>query len=61
MKVPFCDLTAQYLSMQHDIDKAVLEVLHSGYYILGTQVKKFESEFATFCDADFAIAVANGT
>lgn len=34
--------------------------LKSGYYIKGTEVKQFESSFATYCGAKHCIGVANG-
>ncbi|MBC7695250.1 MAG: DegT/DnrJ/EryC1/StrS family aminotransferase [Burkholderiales bacterium] len=39
---------------------AFSEVLESGWYILGNKVKDFEKQFATYCNADFCIGVANG-
>jgi dTDP-4-amino-4,6-dideoxygalactose transaminase len=60
MTVPFLDLRATYLELQSEIDAAVCRVLQSGQYILGPEVEAFEQEWAAFCDAGFAIGVANG-
>ncbi len=34
--------------------------MDSGWYLLGTEVKSFEEEFANYCDAKFCIGVGNG-
>jgi len=39
----------------------VRAVLESGIIADGPEVRAFESEFAAFCDADHAVAAANGT
>ena len=36
------------------------KVLHSGWYILGTNVQKFEQDFASYCNTTFCCGVANG-
>ena len=60
MKVPFLDLKAGYLEIKEEIDAAIQRVLDSGWYILGPEVEAFESEFATYCEAQYAVGVANG-
>ena len=45
---------------QEDIDE-VIEVLRSDYLTQGPKVSEFESKFANYVDADFAVAVSNGT
>ena len=43
-------------------DEAVLlEVLHSGRWFLADKVAAFEKQFAAFQDAQFGVAVSNGT
>lgn len=46
-------------SRQNEL-KAVERVLRSGWYILGSEVKQFESSWANACGANHAIGVANG-
>lgn len=60
MKVPFLDLHAAYLELKPEIDSAIASVLDSGWYILGPEVEAFEAEWATYCEAKYAIGVANG-
>jgi dTDP-4-amino-4,6-dideoxygalactose transaminase len=59
--IPFVDLKSQYLSIKDEIDTAVLKVLESTQFVLGNEVVAFEKEFATYCDADYSIAVNTGT
>lgn len=59
-QIPFLDLRAAYLELKTEIDRAVARVLDSGWYILGAEVEAFEAEFAAYCEAKFAVGVANG-
>jgi dTDP-3-amino-3,4,6-trideoxy-alpha-D-glucose transaminase len=59
--IPFLDLAADYLELSAEIDTAVSRVLHSGWYILGSEVAAFEAEFAAYCGVDHAVGVASGT
>ena len=59
--IPFLDLKTQYLSIKDEIDTAVLKVLESTQFILGSEVTALEEEFAQYCDADYGIAVNTGT
>lgn len=52
---------AQYIAHESEINEAVRQVLDSGWYVLGEQVKRFEAEFAAFHGMDHCIGVANGT
>jgi len=60
MKVPFLDLLTSYLELKPEIDTAVARVLDSGWYILGSEVEAFESEFAEYCETEYSIGVGNG-
>lgn len=60
MTVPFLDLRAAYLELKSDIDRAVASVLDGGQYILGAEVERFEDEFASYCNVDYAVGVGNG-
>ena len=59
--IPLMNLTRQYKSLETELDHAALEVLHSGHYIMGEEVEKFEEEFASFCGVKYAVGVGNGT
>ena len=52
---------AQYLSNKEEIDSAISRVLDNGRYILGEEVKAFESEFSSYTGSRFGIGVGSGT
>jgi len=59
--IPFVDLKAQYNSIKEEIDEAIQNVLNNTSFIMGEELKKFEKEFAQFCDIKYAMGVANGS
>lgn len=59
--IPFLDLKREYFSIKQEIDEAIKRVLESGYFVLGEEVKRFESEFARYCSNNFCVGVGNGT
>lgn len=60
MEIKFNDFQKQYKDRSSKIDKAIKEVLNSGWYILGHQVINFEKKFADYIGTKYAIGVANG-
>lgn len=59
--IPAMNVTRQYALIQQELDMAVLDVLHSGQYILGKKVEEFEKTFAEYCDTKYAVGVGNGS
>jgi len=59
--IPFVDLKAQYDSIKDEMDEAIQRVLNTTSFIMGEELIKFEKEFALFCNAKYAIGVANGS
>jgi dTDP-4-amino-4,6-dideoxygalactose transaminase len=59
--IPLVDLKSQYLSIKDEIDSAIAHVVESCHFILGEQVEKFETDFADYCQAKFAVGVNSGT
>jgi dTDP-4-amino-4,6-dideoxygalactose transaminase len=55
-RVPLSDIV-----VDDELADAVLETVRSGWWSMGPRVEEFEREFAAFCGASFAVAVANGT
>jgi dTDP-4-amino-4,6-dideoxygalactose transaminase len=53
--------SAQFYSYKSEIEAAVLKVLRSNRYILGSEVEALEQEFATYIGVRQAIGVGNGT
>ncbi len=52
---------AQYRAHGAEIDAAISRVLKSGRYVLGGEIKSFESEFADYCGVSHGIGVNSGT
>lgn len=59
--IPFIDLAAQRARIEHLIDERIADVIASGAYILGPQVRELEGKLAAFADAPHALGCANGT
>ncbi|OGS34542.1 MAG: hypothetical protein A2293_10505 [Elusimicrobia bacterium RIFOXYB2_FULL_49_7] len=59
--IPNCDLGRQYRRIKSEIDKAVINTLESGWYVLGKKVESFEKECAAYCSVKYAVGVGNGT
>jgi len=60
MNIPFGNLKENYNISKRAIDKSIVRVLNSGWFILGKEVELFEKEFARFCGAKYCVGVANG-
>jgi dTDP-4-amino-4,6-dideoxygalactose transaminase len=61
MKIPFVDLHAQYLTIKHEIDKAIAEVIAQSAYIRGPHVDAFEETWARTLGVKRCVSCANGT
>jgi dTDP-4-amino-4,6-dideoxygalactose transaminase len=61
MQVPFGDFKRQIAPIRAELNDAIARVLDSGAYILGPEVRRFEANFARYCQAQYCIGVANGT
>jgi dTDP-4-amino-4,6-dideoxygalactose transaminase len=60
-KIQFVDLQAQYKTIKAEVDEAMARILQRGDFILGDDVRQFETEFASYCKAPYCWGVANGT
>ena len=49
-----------FLKYQEEFENKALEVLRSGWYILGKEVSAFEEEFASYVGSKHCVGVANG-
>ena len=58
--IPFLDL--HKINQRYEVElKAMYQrFLDSGYYVLGNEVKYFESQFAQYCGSKYCIGVGNG-
>lgn len=57
----FRDLQHQYQVLKADIDKAILDVVDSGAYIMGPQVGELERQLACYVETRHCISCASGT
>ena len=55
MQVPPFSLSQQIDDLGVDLEEAVLEVLRSGQYIGGPQIKRFEEAFAASVGCDLSL------
>lgn len=61
MKVPPINLALEYREIKKNADKRLKGVLESGLFILGNEVKEFESRFAKLIGSKHALGVGSGT
>jgi dTDP-4-amino-4,6-dideoxygalactose transaminase len=59
--IPFVDLKAQYRTIKPEVEAAILSVLESCEFTLGSEVRAFEDEFAAYCQTAYGIGVNSGT
>jgi dTDP-4-amino-4,6-dideoxygalactose transaminase len=59
--VPFLDLSSVNDGLRPDYDLAWKTVLHHGQFVGGPEVELFEASFASYCEAQACVGVANGT
>jgi dTDP-4-amino-4,6-dideoxygalactose transaminase len=57
----FRDLKHQYQVLKPQIDKAVIETMQSGAFIMGQPVKDLEAELGAYVGVKHCISCANGT
>lgn len=60
MKISFNQLDRSYMKFKDEYDKAAISVLESGWYVMGKQVEKFESEFANFTGSKYCVGLNSG-
>lgn len=49
-----------YYQYQEEFEQKALEVLRSGWYVLGNEVHSFEEEFAAYTGAEYCVGLASG-
>jgi dTDP-4-amino-4,6-dideoxygalactose transaminase len=59
--IPILDLTRQYKQIGEEAEKAVIEVMRSGQYILGKHNKGLQEELENFMGVKHAVALNSGT
>jgi dTDP-4-amino-4,6-dideoxygalactose transaminase len=61
MTVPVLNLSAQYEQIRAELDAAIRQVVESGHFVLGPNVRALEEEVAATLQVSSAVAVASGT
>jgi dTDP-4-amino-4,6-dideoxygalactose transaminase len=61
MTIPLVDVRAQYAPILGALRERIGEVLDSGIFILGPNVRAFEEEAARYLGTEGSVGVANGT
>lgn len=59
--IPILDSKRQYAQIGDKVEKAVVDVLRSGSYILGENNKEFSKEIASYLDVKHAVTLNSGT
>jgi dTDP-4-amino-4,6-dideoxygalactose transaminase len=59
--IPFNDLGRGVSELRHELDAALARVLDSGWFVLGSEGRAFEEEFAAATGATHAVGVGSGT
>lgn len=57
----FRDLKQQYQVLREEMDRAILDTVASGAYIMGPQVKELEKQLAEYVSVKHCLTCANGT
>ena len=60
MKIMANRLDRGFYKYQKEFEEKALEVLRSGWYVLGNEVSSFEKEFAKYTGADYCVGLASG-
>jgi dTDP-4-amino-4,6-dideoxygalactose transaminase len=59
--IPFIDLQAQRRRLGEPLNRAILDVVEGGQWVMGPQVAEIEAKLAAFAGVKHCIACANGT
>lgn len=60
MEVPFVTFRPLEKELNHSIHDAFSKVLENSWYVAGIECKKFEEEFAAYCNVGYCIGCGNG-
>src|SRR5437870_3125779 len=61
VRVPFGNLARHTAAIRSELDAAGDRVLTSGRFLFGDELEAFETAFAAWCGASYAVGVASGT
>lgn len=58
--IAYSDFKYIHDEIREEVDAAIKNVLDKNWFILGSEVEKFEEEFADYCGAKYCVGVSNG-
>ena len=61
MNIAFCDLQRALIPIRSDIDRAIAQVISSGWFLRGKQTAAFEEEWAHYCGQSHSVCCNSGT
>ncbi|MDP8217077.1 MAG: DegT/DnrJ/EryC1/StrS family aminotransferase [Candidatus Kaelpia imicola] len=61
MKIKFLDFEREYDFLGKEVEDIISSVVRKGGFILGSELKVFEEEFASYCGVKYAVGVNSGT
>ena len=59
--IPLVGLFDQYQTIKPEIDAAIQNIITNSAFVGGDEVRRFEKEFAEYCEAKACVGVGNGT
>jgi dTDP-4-amino-4,6-dideoxygalactose transaminase len=60
-RIQSADLQRQCASIRAELDRAISDVIASGWFVGGPTVERFEQNFAAYCETSHCVTVASGT
>ena len=60
MQIPFASVEAMHQEIQNEIRVKFEEVYRKNWFIQGEELRKFEEEFASYCESAFCVGCGNG-
>ncbi|AUC22214.1 aminotransferase [Polaribacter sejongensis] len=58
--IKFLDLQKINAQYEQELKEAAVRVIDSGWYLMGKELESFEKNFASYCNVDYCLGVANG-
>ena len=58
--IDFFDFQKVHQEMETELQAAARRVIKSGWYVLGDELRQFESQFARYCNVKYCLGVGNG-
>ncbi|MDP8253991.1 MAG: DegT/DnrJ/EryC1/StrS family aminotransferase [Candidatus Kaelpia aquatica] len=61
MKIKFLDFEREYDLLGREVESLTSSIIKKGSFILGSELKEFEEQFASYCGVKYAVGVNSGT